>query len=233
MTATVKISALPTGAALGGTELIPAVQSGATVSITPAQLKTYVAPGTVTSVALTAPAEFTVSGSPVTTSGTLAFTKANQSANQVWAGPTSGAAAAPGFRALDVRDLPVGSIITLSIPVANVAATGDAGSVAVPSGLGNFAPVAQAAFSNFRNWSAGAVGSVTGTVRTASGGGGTAIFTYTGVTPPAANTIARCTTASNPSPVSNSGTVTTLYFNISATTATGTGTVDVVLQKLP
>jgi hypothetical protein len=43
----------------------------------------------VTSVALSAPSEFTVSGSPVTSSGTLALAKANQSANQVWAGPAS------------------------------------------------------------------------------------------------------------------------------------------------
>jgi Protein of unknown function (DUF2793) len=62
--------------------------------------------GTVTSVALTVPAELSVSGSPITSSGTLAVTKANQSANQVFAGPTSGSAAAPAFRALVAADLP-------------------------------------------------------------------------------------------------------------------------------
>lgn len=61
--------------------------------------------GTVTSVALTMPAEFSIAGSPVTTSGTLAVTKANQSANLVYAGPGSGAAAAPAFRALVAADL--------------------------------------------------------------------------------------------------------------------------------
>jgi hypothetical protein len=65
--------------------------------------------GTVTSVALTVPVEFSVSGSPVTTSGTLAVTKATQSANTVYAGPTSGGAAAPAFRAVDPADLPVAS----------------------------------------------------------------------------------------------------------------------------
>ena len=40
--ADVAISALPAGAALGGTEAIPAVQSGATVKTTPAAIKTYV-----------------------------------------------------------------------------------------------------------------------------------------------------------------------------------------------
>lgn len=62
--------------------------------------------GTVTSVAFSAPAEFTVSGSPVTSSGTLALTKANQSANTIWAGPTSGGAAAPSFRSLVDTDIP-------------------------------------------------------------------------------------------------------------------------------
>lgn len=40
--ADVKISALPAAAALGGTEAVPAVQSGATVKTTPAALATYV-----------------------------------------------------------------------------------------------------------------------------------------------------------------------------------------------
>jgi hypothetical protein len=64
--------------------------------------------GTVTSVALTVPAELSVSGSPVTTSGTLAVTKATQTANTVWAGPTSGSAAQPTFRALVAADIPSG-----------------------------------------------------------------------------------------------------------------------------
>ena len=61
----------------------------------------------VTSVGLTMPAEFSVASSPVTSSGTIAVTKANQSANQVWAGPSSGAAATPTFRALVAADVPV------------------------------------------------------------------------------------------------------------------------------
>jgi hypothetical protein len=63
--------------------------------------------GGVTSVALAAPAEFTVSGSPVTSSGTLTLARASQNANRVFAGPASGAAAAPTFRALAAADLPV------------------------------------------------------------------------------------------------------------------------------
>ena len=62
--------------------------------------------GTVTSVGLSLPSVFAVTGSPVTGSGTLTATAASQAANQVWAGPASGPAAAPGFRALAAADLP-------------------------------------------------------------------------------------------------------------------------------
>lgn len=65
--------------------------------------------GTVTSVALSLPAIFSVSGSPVTTSGTLTGTLATQSANTIWAGPTSGGATSPAFRALVTADLPAGT----------------------------------------------------------------------------------------------------------------------------
>jgi hypothetical protein len=62
--------------------------------------------GTVTSVGLTAPAFLSVTGSPVTTSGTLALSLATQSANLAFAGPTTGAAAAPTFRSLVAADIP-------------------------------------------------------------------------------------------------------------------------------
>jgi len=65
--------------------------------------------GTVTSVGLSVPGEFAVSGSPVTTAGTLSVTKATQTANTVWAGPTSGGAAQPTFRALVSADIPGGA----------------------------------------------------------------------------------------------------------------------------
>lgn len=62
--------------------------------------------GTVTSVAISAPAEFTVSGSPITSSGTLAISKSNQMATTFYSGPSSGVAAAPSFRALQLSDFP-------------------------------------------------------------------------------------------------------------------------------
>jgi len=62
--------------------------------------------GSVTSVALSLPSIFSVTGSPVTESGTLTGTLATQSANRVFAGPLSGADAAPTFRALVAADMP-------------------------------------------------------------------------------------------------------------------------------
>ena len=65
--------------------------------------------GTVTSVGLadgsTTPI-YAVSGSPVTAAGTLTETLVTQAANTVFAGPTTGSAAQPGFRALVTNDLP-------------------------------------------------------------------------------------------------------------------------------
>ena len=62
--------------------------------------------GTVTSVGLSLPNIFTVSNSPVTSSGTLTATLATQTANLVLAGPTTGGAAAPSFRSLVAGDIP-------------------------------------------------------------------------------------------------------------------------------
>ena len=63
------------------------------------------ATGTVTSVGLSLPSIFTVSGSPVTTSGTLSATLASQTANTIFAAP-NGSAGAPTFRSLVAADIP-------------------------------------------------------------------------------------------------------------------------------
>lgn len=62
--------------------------------------------GSVTSVGLSLPNIFTVTNSPVTSSGTLTATLANQNANVVFAGPTTGGAATPAFRSLVAADIP-------------------------------------------------------------------------------------------------------------------------------
>ena len=63
--------------------------------------------GTVTSVGLDLPTTvFNITVSPITTSGTLTATLKTQNANLVFAGPASGNAAAPTFRALQSADIP-------------------------------------------------------------------------------------------------------------------------------
>lgn len=62
--------------------------------------------GTVLSVGLSMPGIFAVASSPITVSGTIAVSLANQSANRVFAGPASGSAAAPTFRSLVAADIP-------------------------------------------------------------------------------------------------------------------------------
>lgn len=61
--------------------------------------------GSVTSVGLTLPNIFTVTNSPVTTTGSLTATLASQSANRLFASP-DGSAGTPTFRSLVAADLP-------------------------------------------------------------------------------------------------------------------------------
>lgn len=68
------------------------------------------ATGSVTSVGLSLPSELTVSGSPVTTSGTLTAVWANQNANLIFAGPSTGVPAIPTFRGLIAADLPLSGV---------------------------------------------------------------------------------------------------------------------------
>lgn len=78
--------------------------------------------GTVTSVAMTGDGVIyntSVTGSPVSSSGTLIPVLSNQSANKVLAGPASGGGAQPTFR----------SIVTADIPTLNQNTTGTAGNV--------------------------------------------------------------------------------------------------------
>lgn len=87
--------------------------------------------GAVSSVAMTVPTDIlAVAGSPITSSGTLAVTKANQSANVVFAGPTSGGAAAPTMRALVSADLPaIPTVIQIAVSDETTAITTGAAKV--------------------------------------------------------------------------------------------------------
>ena len=75
--------------------------------------------GTVTSVGLSLPSEFTITNSPVTSSGTLTGTWASKTAKTFFAAPNA-SAGTPSFRAIVASD----------IPLLNQSTTGQAGSVA-------------------------------------------------------------------------------------------------------
>lgn len=79
--------------------------------------------GTVTSVGLTAPSIFTVSGSPVTDSGTLTASLATQTTNLVFAAP-DGSTGVPTFRSLVANDIPNLSTAKLTTGILGVARGG-------------------------------------------------------------------------------------------------------------
>lgn len=82
--------------------------------------------GTVTSVALALPTnEFTISGSPVTTTGTLTGAWKSQNQNLVFASP-DGSSGTPAFRALVAADIPSLSGLYLTIDGATTGATSQA-----------------------------------------------------------------------------------------------------------
>jgi len=90
--------------------------------------------GTVTSIGLSLPSIFSVSGSPVSTSGTISATLGTQNANLVFTGPATGSPATPTFRSLvaaDVPNLDAAKITTGTVPVAR----GGTGLTALGSGL--------------------------------------------------------------------------------------------------
>lgn len=107
--------------------------------------------GTVTSVALSAPGLFTVTGSPITTSGTITLGLASIPANYMIAGPASGGAATPTARTISLAQNDL-SDVTITSPTS-----------------------AQVLAYNGTKWvNTGAVGSnATGTVGVSPSGGGT------------------------------------------------------------
>jgi hypothetical protein len=119
--------------------------AGANVTITPSAGTLTIASsnpgGTVTSVGLSLPSDFSVTGSPVTGSGTLTAAWASQSANLVFASP-NGSSGVPTFRA----------IVAADVPTLNQNTTGTAanvtGVVAVANG-GSGQTTAQAAMNTF------------------------------------------------------------------------------------
>ena len=99
------LKAVGTAGTYGSASVIPVITTDAEGRVSNITLAT--AAGTVNSVALAAPSILTVTGSPVTSAGTLTLALASQSQNEVFASP-NGAAGAPGFRSLVLGDLPAG-----------------------------------------------------------------------------------------------------------------------------
>jgi hypothetical protein len=81
-----------------GTSWASLLKTGATGVVTSVGLS--IAPGTL----------YTVSGSPVTSAGTLTATLNTQAANTAFRGPTTGTAAQPTFRAMVAADIPNGLV---------------------------------------------------------------------------------------------------------------------------
>ena len=115
---------------------------GSNITITPSGSNITIASsggggsGTVTSVGLqdgsTAPL-YSISGSPVTTSGTLELTLETQTKNTVLAGPASGSNAQPTMRALVTADLPSNQ------PINAIGITIDGGGAAPSTGVKGYA----------------------------------------------------------------------------------------------
>lgn len=144
LTTTPANGALDIGNGVGFTRATLTAGSGITINNTAGAIEIVAnnSGGSVTSVALALPSIFTVSGSPVTTAGTLTGTLATQTANLVFAGPNTGVAAAPTFR----------SLVAADIPTLNQNTTGTAanvtGTVAVANG-GTGVTTVQAAMNAF------------------------------------------------------------------------------------
>lgn len=111
------------------------ISAGTGISVTPGINVLTIANTGVTSVALadgsTTPI-YTISGSPVTTTGTLTFTLASQAANTVFAAP-GGINGQPSFRALTYADLPLQLYAENPSTVVPPSAQGD-NAVAIGSG---------------------------------------------------------------------------------------------------
>jgi len=94
------------------TSITPVSTASLTVNLNGYQVNPVPGTGSVTSVAMTGDNTVyntSVTGSPITTSGTLVPSLHTHTANTVFAGPTSGGAVVPTFRALVNADLPAGA----------------------------------------------------------------------------------------------------------------------------
>jgi len=133
--------------------------------------------GTVTSVGLSLPAEFTISNSPVTTAGTLTGVWASQTAKYFFAAPNA-TAGTPSFRAIVASDIPALSYAPPTSGTAILYGNGTGGFSSVTIGSG----VSFAAGTLSATGSGGTVTSVTATAPVASTGGTTPVISMPAAT---------------------------------------------------
>ncbi len=187
---------------IGSTGNILTVSGGVPVWAAPATN------GTVTSVAFadaSTTSIYSISGSPVTSSGTLTQTLTTQSANKVFAGPSSGSAAQPTFRSLVGADLPNPSATTLGGIESYAAVTNQWINAISTSGVPSST---QPAFSNLSgSVAASQMPALTGDVTTSAGSVATSLVATSNAT---LTTLSALTTASS---LSSVGTVTTGTWN--------------------
>ena len=103
------------------------ILAGSGITVTPSGSNITIAAtgggGGVSSVGLSLPSIFSITNSPVTTSGTLTGSLNTQVANTVFAGPSSGSDAIPTFRVLAASDIPSLSSVYLSLSGGTISGT--------------------------------------------------------------------------------------------------------------
>ena len=151
----------------GAAPVAATLTQGTGITITNAAGSITVANSGVTSVGLSMPAVLgTVSGSPVTTTGSLSFSLSTQTANTFFAGPTS-STATPTFRSIVMGDLPIklygensstpnapSATGTNAVAIGSGSAAGGTGSFAVGDGS-SAAIIGSKAFANGKFATAG------------------------------------------------------------------------------
>ena len=127
--------------------------------------------GSVTSVALSLPSIFSVTGSPVTTSGTLTGTLTTQTANTVFAGPSTGSVANPTFRALVSADIPSLNYVTSVSGTSPISVTsGYTPTVSISqAGTSSNGYLSSTDWNTFNNKGSGTVTSITSSTLTIGG----------------------------------------------------------------
>jgi len=179
--------------------------------------------GTVTSVGLSLPASvFAVTGSPVTVSGTLSATLQNQTANTVFAGPTTGIANTPSFRALVAADIP-----SLSATYVAIASLGTNVNTALGLTLNGSGAISATTSPTFVTPTLGAASATSvviggGSAITSSGVGGslgTNAFNSTAYAPLASPTFTGTVTMPDASTITSGGHTGSALFTVTGTTA--------------